>query len=198
VGALLTVLAWLILAVLAVGSVLLATPTVFLIEARAGAAPRYRIGARILGGLAPEILLVRSDRDRPPKSPPAEPEPKPPAPKPKTKAKRRRRRGGPDWRRVFTALPRLLAELLGTVHIERLTLAAEFGTGDPAETGQIYGAATPFLHAVPWTETVEIDLTPNFTDRVLAGRCAARLRFTPVSVLPPALRFAWRAFGPER
>ena len=98
---------------------------------------------------------------------------------------------------MLAALPRLLGEVVRAVHWEALHLDAEFGLNDPADTGQLYGCLTPLQYGAPWPPWMSIALRPNFERAGLCGELQATLRLRAAALLPPAARFAWRAFGPR-
>ena len=98
---------------------------------------------------------------------------------------------------------RLLVALVRRITWEELSLCAEFGLDDPADTGRVYGALAPvFLTAA--ARGVDVRCEPNFLRTCLEGSCATTLRVVPLSVLavvaqfvlsPPVWRaaLAWRA-----
>lgn len=98
---------------------------------------------------------------------------------------------------MLTALPRLLSEVAGSFDWESLRLDVEFGLDDPADTGQVCGYLAPLQYGTPWPPCVSIALRPNFESACLGGELKATLRLRAAVLLPPAARFAWRAFGPR-
>lgn len=188
------ILFWIVAALAAAILVVVVTPTVFLLDAAFGGGARARVSVRPLGGLAPAIPVFDSAAARPASRTTAK--------KRKKKAGGRERPGRSGGagraRRVVAALPDLVGGVIGTVHVERLALDLDFGTGDPADTGALYGALAPFLYG-SWPRCTEtVDLRPDFTRARLDGTASARVRFTPAALLPPAVRFGWAAFGPSR
>lgn len=182
------VVLWALAACLMLLALALATPIVFLFDASFGARMRGRLRIRPLGGLIPAIPVFDSTKPAPP-----------PGTRPEKKRRPRKRRHGRRPRpRMLAALPDLIGDLLATVHVEDLSLDLDVGTGDPADTGLLYGRLTPVLYGA-WPRTAgHVEIRPDFTCARLDGTAAARVRFTPAAVLPPALRFAWAAFGPAR
>ena len=153
------------------------------LQLSADPAVTYLVSARALGGVAPRLTLAGSRRKRPK-----------PAPTRKKRAKSRTKSGrGPA---VLSALPRLLGDLLRAIKLRSLSLRGEFGLGDPAMTGQLYGALTPLIYGCSGVSCVQVSLWPNFQCVRLNGDLKTRLRITPIALLPPFLRFVWRAFGP--
>lgn len=195
-SAVLTVLLW------TAGVLLLALATMLLMPVRlsgwATTSPRlaYRLDARFFGAWAPRIPLL--DSARPCRE--AARLRQPPAAQPAGARRPRARRsgvGGVNGARMFAALPRLLGEMVGSVRWEAFHLDAEFGLGDPADTGQVYGCLMPLQFGAPWPPGVRIALRPNFERACLDGEVGATLRLRAASLLPPAARFVWRAFGPR-
>ena len=87
------------------------------------------------------------------------------------------------------AWPRLssLRGLTQRITFDRLELDLHFGTGDPAETGWLYGYLTALAHALP-VRAGTIRLHPDFGGAVVAGRAEARLHFTPLALVLPTVR----------
>ena len=88
--------------------------------------------------------------------------------------------------------------LLRQVRVDSLRVDAAFGTGDPAETGQVYGLLTPVIHGTAAGRAAQINIRPMFDVRGVQGTARARLSLVPVQLLPPLLRFGWRIWGRER
>jgi len=73
------------------------------------------------------------------------------------------------------------------IHFDSLNVDIRFGTGDPAETGQIFGLATPFIYGFP-SDAVSVSLQPDFVQECFRGRIEAALHFIPVALLGPIVR----------
>ncbi len=161
--------------VLLVAIVLVATPLHLAVEAESGDATRAELSLRTLWGLSPALRLpLDTGRRR------------------RQRSKRRKRRSGGRRNRWFgegIALPRLssLRGLFARITFDRLELDLRFGTGDPAETGWLYGYLTAFAHALP-VRAGAIRLRPDFGAAVVAGRAEARLHFTPLALVVPIVR----------
>ena len=187
-----SVLLWSLLTALAVlGSLLItALVTPLKLDFRLRSSPKWRItiGARLLGGLAPPIQIHDSDRrsqkkeknrgarDREPKKPGTF-----------------HRRGS----RMMTSGPGLLQGLLRPIHLDQLTVDADFGLGDPADTGHIYGLLAPLIYSRSPTSVVSISVKPDFAAAHFSGDVLAKLSFIPIALIPPVAKFAWHAFGPR-
>ncbi|NNF73405.1 MAG: DUF2953 domain-containing protein, partial [Rhodobacteraceae bacterium] len=141
----------------------------------------------------PRLAVADSDRERGRTSKrKPKPEPKPPA----TKATRKRRLPKVNPRRVFRAALRLLPELFGSLRLDTLKLDLRFGSGDPAETGEVYGMLKAIEYGLAGASRVEVLIEPVFDRAVFAGRAALDVTLTPARLIPPIARFGWRAFGP--
>lgn len=69
---------------------------------------------------------------------------------------------------------KFLKRLLRAIKLEHFALDAEYGTGNPATTGKIYGwswALQPLL-----TEKMKLSLRPNFNDTVFKGAISLELK----------------------
>lgn len=178
----LVALLWLLGLVVLVLLVLLLTPVQLSLRAQSEPRPRLRIGAAPLGGLVSPIPVYDSARGK----------------RPKAETKPRRRREEVRRRRAGEGLPagaaqafaRLLAELFARVSFDHLRIEADYGLGDPADTGQLFGwlaAISPVLGPRPG---VSVDLRPDFERAVLSGALDAAVRVTPAALVPSGLRFA--------
>jgi hypothetical protein len=89
------------------------------------------------------------------------------------------------------SLPRLssLRVLFARIQVDRLDLDLRFGTGDPAETGALYGYVTALAHALPHCAGL-VRLHPDFAAAGLAGKLEARLHVIPLALVAPAIRIA--------
>lgn len=144
---------------------------------------RYRAAIRPLGRLGPRINLVR----------PRKTEVEAPAEKPKLPKKSRIRF---QW--VIPAGMAFFRDVLRSIRIRRVHVDSRFGLGDPSETGQVFGLLAPFAYGIPASPGVHIHIEPVFDNhRRLTGRVELDLSLVPAMLLAPAIRFGWRAFGPE-
>ena len=175
---------WVIVAFVAVLVLVLVTPVRLKAQLHSAERWHYRVDAWLLGGLSPRLPLVDSRRPR---------KPKVRQPKPKRKTAGRAAPAG-----MAKALPRLIKELLQVVHLEELRLDAGFGLPDPADTGQLYGCLVPLQYTGFLPHQASISLRPDFTGRSFDCELDGTARFTAAALLPPAIRFGWRAFGPGR
>lgn len=84
------------------------------------------------------------------------------------------------------------------MRLRALDLRARFGTGDPAETGRLWGLTRPVLVTAAAGPRTHVHIEPDWIDATLEGRVAAEARVWPALVLGAALAFAltpaaWRA-----
>ena len=184
----LTILLWCVVVLLLLLAGLLVTPIRLRARFRTSPDLSYRIEARLLGGLAPAIPIADSAWPRKTDTLKAKKEPS-------GKKRRHKFAGGAH---MLSAAPELLSGLLRAIHFEHLKLDAEFGLNDPADTGQVYGYLTPLQFGAFSGPGRFVSLRPNFERACFAGELDAALHFTIAAFLLPALRFAWRVFGPAR
>ncbi len=182
-----TLIGLVVILLVLLGGVLL-TPVKLRLYLRSSPKYQFRFEASLFGGTTPYIPIVDSTRrDKRAKKTPK---------KRKSKTSRKSGRGGGT--RLIKNAPRLLGDILGTFHFDYLNLDADFGLPDPADTGHLYGCMTPFLYGAPLPSGVAVSLRPDFNRARFSGVFDAALHITPVALLPPAFRFAWRTFGPKR
>lgn len=171
---------------LLLASVVLTTPVKLAFTVRTSPRWQLKIAARLLGGLMPAILIHNSARRRRKKKTP--------------KAKKKRLAMMPRHAmvrvpRVIAAAPRLLAGLLRPIYLERLTVDADIGLADPADTGQLFGLLSAVNYSRPPTSAVSLLVRPDFARPCVSGELDAELSFIPLAFIPPGVRFAWRVFG---
>jgi hypothetical protein len=136
---------------------------------------------------------------------------KPKAPKPKKKRKERRRPRVSGGRRALAVLRtpdfprralRLVGDLRRCVRIRRLELALRLGTGDPADTGRLWGLVGPAAALVPVPPGAHVEVSPAFEEAVFDLDGRGEVRVVPAAVLavvagfllsPTALRAGWAA-----
>lgn len=187
------VVGWLLLGLVALCLglvlVLVATPLHLRLEGEAGQTSRLVLDIRTLWGLSPRLRLVDTDRQREKKK------------KPKTKTKREKKArkhwsppGGRQamWR-LAQGLPDLLRGEVAKIHLDTLELQGRFGTGDPADTGRLYGLLTPFIYGMP-RQTVALAIAPDFNHRCLEGGGVIALHLTPIALTFPVIRLLWDVY----
>lgn len=188
------ILFWIVLVLLAVVIAVLATPVLLAVSAATEPLARSRVAVRLLGGWTPPIVI--HDSARPRDKPPARRSKTEPADKPRKK-RRRERGSGRTFvrvRRGMAATPRLLVDIVGKVHIDRLLVDADIGLGDPADTGQVMGLVSALVYARRPRRNVSVAIRPDFTGARIDGRLDAVLSIVPMALVPPGLVFAWRIY----
>ena len=169
----------LLVALLALIVLVLVSPLRIELVLRKDTALVFSAALRPLGGFGPRIGL--SGRR---KAPPADKEPG--------------RKRPFEARRVVPAIARLAAAVLRRIRIRALILDAKFGSGDPAETGQLYGMLAPLVYGSLPARRLQISVQPVFDRAVLSGRAELDVSVVPAALIGPAVRFGWDAFGPVR
>lgn len=163
-------------ALLAVAALACLTPLRLDIRIRKARDWDTRFELRPFAGLGPRIPLRRKHRE---------------APASKTTSKRR----APSSRVLGAGLA-FLREVLTCIRLDALRGHVRFGCGDPAETGQVFGAVMPALHAARALPRLRLDVQPDFEAEVLRGEVSLVLSLVPARLLVPLARFGWRVFRP--
>jgi len=186
---LLSIILWAICAVLVLLVVLLITPMRFYLYLANTPQFTYRLDVRVAGGLAPWITLAQG----PPQGSKS-------ARKAKTKSSKKRRTSKDKHFRgsIGRALPRFIRDIFHHVHVSELSIDADYGLNDPAETGQLSGLLMPLQYAHLLPRRVSLNLRPDFTRPCLNGTLTAGIRVTIAAFILPVLRFGWHVFGPAR
>lgn len=186
---LVAIIFWLLIGALVLAGVALITPVFFKIHFTTSPNFAYRVEMRAFAGLAPRLTLAGG----PHKRTVAKPRRKP-AKSTQRKVRRFKRPRGA----VFHAVPPLIGGILHRIHLAELHIDADYGLGDPADTGLLCGLLMPLQYAIPMPAPVSLDLRPDFTRPCLNGSMTAVVRVTLAGLLIPLSRFAWHAFGPKR
>ena len=173
------VLAGLLAALLALIVLTLVLPLRIELVLRKEAGLAFTAALRPLGGFGPRVRL--SGTRKPPDT-----------------AKKPSRKRRHDPRRLVPAAGRLAAAVLRRIRIRALVLDAKFGSGDPAETGQLYGMLAPLVYGTLPARRLQVSLQPVFDRAVLSGRAELDVSVVPAALIGPAVRFGWDAFGPVR
>ena len=143
---------------------------------------RFRILLKFLGGLTPGIDLTKSRGRR--KKAKKETD--------KTARKDKRRRRKRPSRVTFGAISDVIREVLACIRFSALEVEGKFGTGDPAETGQLYGYLSPIIFTLGARQGADILIEPVFDEACFQGRVSATLEVVPFELIPPLSRFGWR------
>jgi hypothetical protein len=190
---LLVIILWLLLVILLLVGLAVILPVLLRVQMSTSPHFSYRVEMRLWGGLAPRLTLAKGPRRRTGAKPAPKPAPKPAAPR-----KHRMPRLGRVHGSMAHAAPDLILGVLGCIHLQELTIDAEFGLGDPADTGRLCGLVMPLNHAAPLPASVSLHLRPDFTKTCLNGSLSAVMRLTLAALLVPIAGFAWRVYGPQR
>ena len=190
---LIAIILWLLLVMLALVCLTLITPVFVKIHLTTLPQFAYRVEMHALAGLAPRLTVSGGPRNRPVANRKAKHMSKMTKPKHCKMPMRKRGHGA-----AVRALPTLIGGILQRIHLKKLHIDADYGLGDPAETGRLCGLLMPLQYAAPIPATVSLDLRPDFTKPRLDGSVTAAIRVTVAALLIPITRFAWRAFGPGR
>lgn len=182
------------LAGLASGPAALAVALACPLELRLGA--EHDEGTRATARVTWLFGLVDHEVAKPPREPPPEPEaPEEPdadqelPSEAEIRAKVRPLRALVETPGFLVAVRDLLTAWVRAFAFEHVSLRACFGTGDPAETGHMWGAlqvAMPPAYALP---ELEADLVPDYDRARLEGRLEAGFGTTLAALLAPLARF---------
>ena len=145
---------------------------------------RYRVAWRAFGRFSPRVALSNSTR--------VEKE---------TEEKERgnvRSKWQADPVRIIGAFVRFVSEVVACIRFDAARLDMRFGTGDPAETGQVFGMLTPLIYGTAASPRLCINVEPDFDQHVLRGQAELNLSVIPAHLLAPAARLGWTVFGPGR
>ena len=97
--------------------------------------------------------------------------------------------------RRFTAhlrdVPTVVVDTLSGIHLDRISLRAQVGLTDPADTGRLYGLLCPFKYAIV-SDRLDVDMTPDFAKAGFEGNAELSLHFVPARLAWPTIRFASR------
>lgn len=146
---------------------------------------RFELALRPLGRFGPRVAAPRG-RHKPEKT------------KHKKQTAKRHSFLRPDPARIGGAVVRLVKDILNLIRIEAIKMDMKFGTGDPADTGHIYGLLMPFVYAPAGSPRLDFAVEPDFQQSVLEGRAEFVFSLIPARLLSSAARFGWAAFGPRR
>lgn len=181
-------LLWTLAALLAAVVLALALPWHVELSGRTGPTPEARLRLRLGSARLPALLSVDLMRNRGETGEQAPGERRPGNRKGGRKGRRTRRALSG---RLLSALPRLVADTLAGVHLDRLRLAGRFGLGDPAVTGELWGRLCPLLY-MPRDPRLEIDVVPDFDSLRIDGEGLVALHARPLRLAAPALGLVLR------
>ncbi|MHA6261678.1 DUF2953 domain-containing protein [Arenibacterium sp. CAU 1754] len=161
---------------------LIATPLHLRLTARVGSHNQAVLRASALGGLAPGVRLFDTDA-------PAKPKP------PLDDSARSRGSISP---RVARHIPSLLRGLLSQFSLVELRITGAVGLGDPADTGALFGTLAPAIYGPPPSERISVTVRPLFDRAHLEGELALAIRFVPILLAGPLIRFGLQVLKNRR
>lgn len=85
---------------------------------------------------------------------------------------------------------RALKALVTTFHVRALELDVTLGTGDPADTGILYGRAQAMIGPLHVVERAKVSMTPDFDRRIVEGGVWLTLRAVPLKLAWILTRYA--------
>ena len=93
--------------------------------------------------------------------------------------------------RGFSGRLLLLARrLIRSVHLRDVDVELQLGTGDPAETGLLFGIILPSLGLTRSGFSPDICIEPNFVEETFEGHARVAVRVYPIKLIPPLIAFA--------
>lgn len=177
-------LLWLIAGFLALVTLFMILPIRVAISLQNNPAKRATVRLRPFGGISPQIGVYDSSRKSKPKAAGTE-----------KRARRKKTKGKMRARGNFAAeIPVLIRRVLRAIQLEVLRVDADFGLGDPAETGQLFGQLCPYIY----TSNGHVNVRPDFDKVCLRGSFIAQFRVIPIALIWPFVGFGWRVLGPLR
>ena len=84
----------------------------------------------------------------------------------------------------------LAKRLVRLVQVRDLDIDFHLGTGDPAQTGLLYGIIEPSVDLARSRLSANIKIEPNFVEETFEGHARADLRVYPIKLIPPLIAFA--------
>ena len=93
--------------------------------------------------------------------------------------------------RGFSGRLLLLAKrLVRSVQVRDVDVEFQVGTGDPAETGLLYGIIGPSVALARSGFSPNIRIEPNFVEETFEGHARGAVRVYPIKLIPPLIAFA--------
>ena len=84
----------------------------------------------------------------------------------------------------------LATRLLRSVQVRDVDVEFQVGTGDPAETGLLYGVIGPGLALARSGFSPNIRIEPNFVEETFEGHARGAVRVYPIKLIPSLIAFA--------
>jgi hypothetical protein len=83
----------------------------------------------------------------------------------------------------------LVRRLVRTVQVRDVDVEFQVGTGDPAETGLLFGVIGPSAALVRSGFSPNIRIEPNFAEETFEGHARGAVRVYPIKLIPPLIAF---------
>lgn len=183
-GTVLLTVGFLLLALIAVALITLLSP--MKVEARAvfPAEKIFHIRVRFLWGVMPWVKL------------PAFSFPSRRKAVPKTKKSSKLKIDGGRMKKLFSSAPKLFGMLAKAFKFKSGKVDLEYGLGDPADTGMMYGYMAPVSYASPATGAFRFSAKPNFSEQMLCLDGVVWIVFKPAFLVLAIVIVAWKLFKP--
>ena len=88
-------------------------------------------------------------------------------------------------------LLRLARRLVRSVQVRDVDVEFQVGTGDPVETGLLYGLIWPVVVLARSRLSPNIRVDPNFVEETFRGHARGAVRAYPIRLIPPLIAFAF-------
>lgn len=192
-SAVLTILVWVLLGVLAL--ILLASVLPLRIELalRKREIWLYSAVLRPFAGYGPRFVVADSKTGSKIKQHEAKEKNR----KSDSKSRRQRNTAHSDPLLFLQAAVDLLTRLWRLVRVDSAKVDVTLGLGDPADTGQAFGLLAPFVYGSCAMRRVQVQVEPVFNRAVFRGRAELSISLIPVFLLPPLVVFGWSVLGPK-
>lgn len=84
----------------------------------------------------------------------------------------------------------LARRLVRSVQVRDVDVEFQVGTGDPVETGLLYGLIWPVVVLARSRLSPNIRVDPNFVEETFRGHARGAVRAYPIRLIPPLISFA--------
>jgi hypothetical protein len=93
-------------------------------------------------------------------------------------------------RSLLARVKKFLREILSCIHIENFQADFSMGTGDPADTGILFGLLSPLVLWFPHSGDFSVFLEPDFShDPVMRGKSSGQISLIPARLIWALLKF---------
>jgi hypothetical protein len=79
--------------------------------------------------------------------------------------------------------------LLSSVQVRKVDIDIQVGTGEPAETGLLFGLIRPSVALAQPGFSSNIRIEPNFFEETFEGHAMGTVRVYPIKLIPPLIAF---------